>query len=107
MQKCPVQLRHHCPVAPIYAHKLIEAEKKSIELFGNESIHFINMLKNLGAVETVKKLISKKPSSAFLALNRINRLNLTVEGVIIENPELHPLFTEAEIKKAKNRINHY
>lgn len=88
-------------------HKLIEAEKKSIELFGNESIHFINMLKNLGAVETVKKLISKKPSSAFLALNRINRLNLTVEGVIIENPELHPLFTEAEIKKAKNRINHY
>ena len=27
MQKCPVQLRHHCPVAPIYAKRKIDINK--------------------------------------------------------------------------------
>jgi 16S rRNA U516 pseudouridylate synthase RsuA-like enzyme len=86
---------------------LIRAEEESEKLLRYSSSVFINMLNKDGAVKTVKKLIKNNPSKALKKLHEINRLDLTVEGVLINNPELHPLFTEAEIKKAKNRISYY
>ena len=40
MQKCPVQLRHHCPVAPIYAQIVDFIEPCIYKLFKFESVDF-------------------------------------------------------------------
>lgn len=36
-----------------------------------------------------------------------NRLDLTVEAIIIQNQEFHSIFSEEELNKAKERLNQF
>lgn len=69
---------------------------------------FLQMVADRGGVSTAKYLInSDKPSDGYTALFERNRLDLTVEALVVGNAKWHPLFTEDEIKKARRRLRQY
>jgi hypothetical protein len=47
------------------------------------------------------------PSSGYTALWERNRLDLTVEALVTENPEWWELFTPAELERARKRLGEY
>jgi hypothetical protein len=69
---------------------------------------FLNMLHERGGVQTAKTLINAaKPSDGYTRLYEANRLDLTVEAVVIDNPKWHPLFVGEELAKARRRLKQY
>ncbi|RWB26744.1 MAG: hypothetical protein E5W01_05315 [Mesorhizobium sp.] len=69
---------------------------------------FLQMLTDNGGLATAKTLINAtKPSNGYTALYERNRLDLTVEAVVIENRRWHALFTADELSKARKRLNDY
>ena len=59
---------------------------------------FLQMLTDNGGLATAKTLINAaKPSDGYTALYERQRLDLTVEAVVIENARWHPLFADAEL----------
>lgn len=69
---------------------------------------FFNMLTKLRGVQTAKRLINaSKVSDGYTALFELERLDLTVEAVIHDQPKWHELFTEEELAICKNRLTQY
>ncbi len=69
---------------------------------------FYEMITRNGGLLTAKTLINaSKPSVGYTALFERNRLDLTVEAVVVEEPEWRELFTDDEIKKAADRLKKY
>lgn len=69
---------------------------------------FLNMLSDRGALPTAKYLINAdKPSDGYTNLWQRQRLDLTVEAMVIENDKWHPLFQPAELRKAEERLAEY
>lgn len=66
--------------------------------------YFLRDVKSIGGVATVKKLVGKRGfSDGLLELQRLGRLDLTVEAIIQEE-RWHCLFTPAEGAKARQRL---
>jgi len=75
----------------------------SASLFGLE-------IKEYGGLETARRCIrSKELGTGFLALARLNRLDLTLEALIHDNPKWHALFSEEELAICTRRLKafHY
>lgn len=75
-----------------------------------KSLNFIVFAFNLLIVMplTAKYLINaERPSDGFTHLYERGRLDLTVEAMVVENPQWHPLFTEAELERARRRLRAY
>jgi hypothetical protein len=69
---------------------------------------FLQMLTDNGGLRTAKTLInSVKPSDGYTALYLRGYLKLTVEAVVVENPQWQPLFLTEELEKAKKRLDAY
>lgn len=69
---------------------------------------FLDMLHRLRGRQTAKQLINApKPSVGYTALWERGRLDLTVEALVIDNPEWQDLFTEEELRKARKRLSDY
>jgi hypothetical protein len=69
---------------------------------------FLQMITDNGGLRTAKTLINApEPSVGYTALYLRNRLDLTVEAVVIENRRWHPLFTAEELEKARSRLDKY
>jgi hypothetical protein len=69
---------------------------------------FIQMVGERGGVETAKILIgADHESEGCAALFERGRLDLTVEAVVVDNPEYHPLFLPSELSKARSRLTKY
>lgn len=69
---------------------------------------FHQMLIDHGGLETARILLHKNEvSTGYTALWERGRLDLTLEAVIFENPEWHPLFTADEIGIARDRLAQY
>lgn len=69
---------------------------------------FFQMLERNGGLETARYLINtSKPSDGYTALYLRNRLDLTVEAVVWDNPQYHSLFSEKEISRVKKRLREY
>ncbi len=61
-----------------------------------------------GGLETAKRCLhSNELGAGFVALCRANRLDLTLEALIYENPRWHPLFTEEELATCAARLRQY
>lgn len=70
--------------------------------------HFFQMLTRLRGVKTAKTLInSAKVSDGYTKLFELDRLDLTVEAEIHDNPKWHGLFTDEELAICKNRLIAY
>ncbi len=46
-------------------------------------------------------------ASGYTALYIRHRLDLTVEAMVVKNPQWHSLFTDEELKKARKRLMDY
>jgi hypothetical protein len=69
---------------------------------------FHRMISERGGLQTAKDLINAKvPSQGYAKLWELQRLDLTVEAVVVDNPSWHPLFDEAEIERARRRLKDY
>jgi hypothetical protein len=63
------------------------------------------MIDDRGGVQTAKYLINApKPSDGYTALYERQRLDLTVEALVVEDSRWHVLFTAEEVQKAARRL---
>ena len=61
-----------------------------------------------GGLETARILLhADKVSDGYTALWERGRLDLTVEALIFDNPEYHPLFTKEKLAICKTRLAQY
>ena len=68
---------------------------------------FLQMLNEHGGLETARILIhSERVSDGYVALWERQRLDLTVEALILREP-WNQLFTEQELNIARNRLRQY
>ncbi|HXY58709.1 MAG TPA: hypothetical protein VEH76_09015 [Methylocystis sp.] len=75
---------------------------------GYNATIFLQMLNERGGLDTAKYLInSSKVSDGYTALYLRNRLDLTVEAMVVEHAKWHELFTGAELAKARERLKEY
>ena len=66
---------------------------------------FYNMLCDQGGLATAKQLINApKESKGYTELFLRQRLDLTVEAEVVENPRWHPLFLPEELNRARERL---
>ncbi|WP_439472500.1 hypothetical protein [Brevundimonas sp.] len=69
---------------------------------------FLQMLTDNGGLRTAKTLINApRESEGYTALYLRERLDLTVEAVVVENDRWHPLFTSDELERARKRLRAY
>ena len=69
---------------------------------------FYTMLQDCGGLNTAHKLLSTtKPSSGYEELWKIDRLDLTVEAYIWDNPNFQRLFSQEELKVVQKRLTDY
>ncbi|MEK9138619.1 MAG: hypothetical protein AAB393_15965 [Bacteroidota bacterium] len=87
---------------------MLEIYQRAKSEAGYNASVFLQMLHDRRGVATAKYLINaSKPSDGYTNLYRLGRLDLTVEAVLIENVQWHPLFTEDELDKARRRLAEY
>jgi len=68
---------------------------------------YLAMLRRRGGVETAKRLLhSKQIAQGYTILEEANRLDLTVEALVLK-PEWRELFTSEELQIAQKRLNEY
>lgn len=86
--------------------RLLEAARESTRaLNGYVPGRFYQMMSRYGPVETARRLVNRcNPTEGFEKLERAGRLDLTVESVIQNNPEFHPLFGSAVFKRCEDRL---
>ncbi|MFW9879033.1 MAG: hypothetical protein ACFFG0_38630 [Candidatus Thorarchaeota archaeon] len=71
---------------------------------GYNATRFLQMLYDYGGLETAKILLyEKRLSEGFTALWELDRLDLTMEAMILKSP-WKQLFTEEELKIAEQRL---
>jgi len=69
---------------------------------------FLQMLERHGGFETARLLIhSPTVSEGYTALYLRGRLDLTVEALIHDNPDFHPLFIDEELEIVRKRLTEY
>ena len=74
---------------------------------GYKASLFLSMISQRGGLETARTLLNAaKPSDGFTALWERERLDLTVEAVILQ-PRFDPLFTDEERNRAQDRLAQY
>jgi len=75
---------------------------------GYNATRFLHMLHEHGGLETARILLhSTNVSEGYTALLLRNRLDLTVEAVIHDNPKWHALFTSQELAICRDRLREY
>lgn len=89
-------------------HKaMIEVYESAKRECGYNATYFLQTIIDKGALKTAKHLItSNTPSEGFTKLWECNHLDMTVEAVAL-NPMYADLFTEDELKQAKERLEQY
>ena len=70
---------------------------------GYNATYFLRMLGERDGVDVAKQLIPKV-SDGFTALWKEDRLDLTVEAMIVNTPEFHALFAPEEVEMCRARL---
>ena len=95
-----LEIKFHNAMEDIY--------RRAKEEVGYNAAKFRKMVADLGGVETAKRLINASGvSDGYTALWEEGRLDLTVEAMLIDGPEFHPLFTEDELDICRKRLKEY
>src|SRR5258706_16365604 len=82
--------------------------RRALKEAGYKASIFLDMLFKHGGLETARRLInSQKVSDGYTALWDRGRLDLSVEAVIIENPNWHALFSDDELENCRKRLKDY
>lgn len=87
---------------------MLEIYQRAKSEAGYTASIFFKMLADRGGLDTAKYLINaSKPSDGYTNLYERERLDLTVEAMVIENPKWHELFSSEELAKARKRLSEY
>jgi hypothetical protein len=88
--------------------RMFEIYRRAKVEAGYPATVFYGMVHDNGGLATARTLINApKPSDGYTALYLRGRLDLTVEAVVVEEPQWHPLFTDQEIERARKRLREY
>ena len=91
-----------------FTEAMFDIYKKAKEEAKYNATIFLQMLTDNEGRMTAKTLINAaQPSDGYTNLYLRKRIDLTVEAVVVENPQWHPLFTPEEIEKAAKRLRAY
>lgn len=86
-------------------HKdMIKIYRRAKEECGYNATRFFQMISKNGGLRTAKSLLATtEPSDGFTELWRNNRLDLTVENLVLQ-PRYRSLFTDDELAIASDRL---
>lgn len=94
-------------VAQEFARRMKETYERARSEANYNASYFLNMLAQLGPLETAHKLLAAPAvSDGFAALWERGRMDLTVEAVVAE-PQFAELFSESEIQIARRRLEQF
>ena len=86
---------------------MVEIYRRAKDEVGYVAARFLQMVSEQGGVATARQLLATAAvSDGFVTLWEKGRLDLTVEAHVLY-PEFRPLFTEAEIVTARDRLESY
>ena len=95
-------------LADQFTASLFDAYRRAKDEAKYHATAFLGMLNEHGGVDTAKRLINaEKASDGYTALYLRQRLDLTVEAIIFDNPRWHELFTEEELQRIAKRLKQY
>lgn len=87
---------------------MVEIYRAAKRETGYNATRFLQMVSNNGGLPTAKLLLaSDAPSDGYNELWKRGRLDLTVEALVADDSRWHPLFTHAEVRCAKKRLEKY
>ena len=87
---------------------MMDIYHRALNETGYKASRFLDMLYEHRGLETARLLInSTKVSDGYTALWERGRLDLTVEAVVLENPEWHSLFSPGELAICRKRLADY
>ena len=91
-----------------FREAMIAIYTRTFSACGYRAGRFLEMVNTQGGLEAAKILLrEEEPRGGFVALHEQGRLDVTMEAVIVENEEWHPLFTQEEIGIAKKRLSDF
>ena len=91
-----------------FHHAMVDIYRRAHEEAGYNASRYIQMVADRGGLETAKTLINaNRPSDGYTELWQRRRLDLTVEAVVLQNPQWHSLFEPAELERARQRLLEY
>ena len=82
---------------------MLKIYRRAKDEAGYNATRFLRMVSEHGGVGAAKKLIPEM-SDGFTALWNRERLDLTVEALIIDTPKFHPLFSDAQLAICRKRL---
>jgi hypothetical protein len=95
-----LESKFHQAMLDIYRRALSEA--------AYNASYFLQMVERHGGVEAARQLVtSAAPATGFVHLWERNRLDLTVEALVTDNEQWHPLFSRDELRQTKARLCEY
>jgi len=91
-----------------FTKRMFEIYLQAKQEAGYTASIFYGMVSDDGGLITAKTLINApKESAGYTALYLRGYLKLTVEAVVIEEPQWQSLFTEDELERARRRLKKY
>ena len=84
--------------------EMMNIYRRALKECGYNAHYFLQMLYEKRGLKTAKDLLhAPLPQDGFNALYNLNRLNLTVEALLLRDP-WNQLFTESELVEARKRL---
>lgn len=91
-----------------FEQAMYDIYKRALKEASYKASLFHQMLSDHGGLQTAKKLINANTvSDGFTKLWEKKRIDLTVEAVIFNCQEWHPLFTSKELEICQKRLKKY
>ena len=91
-----------------FGNEMRRIYQRALSEAGYKATRFLHMLHQHGGLQTARILIhSSTVSEGYTALWERGRLDLTVEALIHDNPQWHPLFTPDERMICVRRLTEY
>lgn len=91
-----------------FEEAMVEVYRRALSEANYKASRFLTMIQDEGGLATAKYLLhAPQVSEGYTALWERQRLDLTVEAVILHNPRWHPLFTSDELELCRNRLRDY
>lgn len=95
-------------LGPKFNEAMFSIYRRAKQEVGYNATIFLQMLTDRGGLATAKTLINAaKPSDGYTALYERGRLDLTVEAMIVGDPQWHALFLQEELDRARKRLKSY
>ena len=93
------------PLEDKFNNMMLDLHHRMATETGFKSTTLLEMIAKNGGVGTAKQLLNApRISDGYAFLVEKGRLDLTVEAIVLDNPQFHGLFSDKELATAKRRL---